>query len=167
MHLQRPRFSWADCKHPDILALTAATQLPADRPVAHHSSLTEPSWLPRQNSFDSGYSKCSSHDASEHGSFEFTDDYHLARHGLVDVSQVVPCQNSFCPGYSKCSSHGDSQNGSSEFTDYHLAPRGPMDVPEAVVSHHTDSVRPSEEPMSLGRWLLLLGRRARQASGYF
>lgn len=64
-------------------------QQPTDRPVARHSSITEPSWLPRHNSFDSGYSKFPSHDASEHGSSEFTDDYYLALHSPADVPEAV------------------------------------------------------------------------------
>ncbi|KIK46739.1 hypothetical protein CY34DRAFT_9460 [Suillus luteus UH-Slu-Lm8-n1] len=121
-HFQRHPFSWADCEDPDILALTAATQLPPDRSVRHYSGITEPSWLPRLNSFNSGHSDYSSHDASEHGSPVLMDDHYRANHSPADAPDALIC------------------------------------YPDFGQSH--------EEPMTLGRWLRLLGRRARRASGY-
>ncbi|KAG2366269.1 hypothetical protein BDR07DRAFT_1396591 [Suillus spraguei] len=89
-HFQRQEFSWADCEDPDILALTAATQLPPDRSVRHYSGITEPSWLPRLNSFNSAHSDYSSHDASEHENSVFTDDHYRARHSPADALISYP-----------------------------------------------------------------------------
>ena len=65
-------------------------QQPPDRPVAQHSSITEPSWLPRQNSLNSGY--CS-HEESKLGSSEFTDDDHLSPVNVPEaVVSLVSCE---------------------------------------------------------------------------
>jgi hypothetical protein len=52
------------------------------------------------------------------------------------------------------------------FTDDQYRPHdSPAGVPGALISYPNFGQSP-EEPMTLGRWLRLLGRRACRASGY-